>query len=344
MKDGNLVRQPFDVSALKLTGNPVAVASGVEYYFPKQLGNFSVSESGVLIYRTAYSSLTQFVWLDHSGKQSGLLGEPIAYFGSRLSPDAHSLIVSRPDPGDKSMVDLWMMNADRGTLSRFTFHPLAAYTAAWSPDGKQLALGAAPSRVQIVAANGSGNAKPITQMEQNSSVSDWSRDGKTLLVNFQNSDTGWDVATIPVSGGEPVPFVHSPFDEVAPRFSPDGRWVAYLSNESGRGEVYVVPFPGLGGRWQVSNGALITGGGSALAWSHDGKQLYYRSIDGPLMVADVQSQGNEFHAGAPRQFFSGSTVGGIDTTPDGRLLVRVSAEHGEASPITIVLNWETELK
>jgi len=344
MKDGNLVMQPFDVGALKLTGNPVAVASGVEYYFPKQLGNFSVSENGVLIYRTAYDSPTQFVWLGHSGKQSGSLGEPMASFGARLSPDAHSLVVARPDPGDKSMVDLWMMNTDRGTLSRFTFHPLAAYTAAWSPDGKQLALGAAPSRVQIVASNGSGNAKAITQVEQNSSVSDWSRDGQTLLVNFQNSDTGWDIATIPASGGEPVPFVHSPFDELAPRFSPDGRWVAYLSNESGRGEVYVVPFPGPGGRWQVSNGASISGSGSALAWSRDGKQLYYRSVDGPLMVADVQSQGNEFHAGAPRQFFSGTTIGSIDTTPDGRLLVRVSAEHGEASPITIVLNWEAEVK
>lgn len=345
MKDGNLVMQPFDVRGMKLTGNPVPVASGVEYYAPKQLGNFSVSENGVLVYRTAYEAPSQFTWLDRSGKPVGTLGEAAVFAGGRVSPDGRSLVLSRPDPVEKTMFDLWLMNTDRGTLSRFTFHPLPTYTAAWSPDGKQVAVGGVVSRVQIVAANGSGNAKMITQHEQATNVNDWSHDGQTLLLNFQNSGTGWDIMTLAASGGEPVPFVHSPFDEVVPRFSPDGHWVAYLSNESGRAEVYVVPYPGPGGRWQVSNGASMAGGAtSTLAWSRDGKQIYYRSTDGPLMTADVQIQGNEFHAGPPRQIFGGQTVGAIDTAPDGRILVRVSAERGEAPAMTVVLNWEEELK
>jgi len=345
MKDGNLVRQPFDAGALKLTGNPIPVASGVEYYAPKQLGNFSVSQNGVLIYRTAYDAPTQIVWLDRSGKQLGSIGQPMVSLGARLSPDGHSLLLQRPDETDKPNVDLWLMDVDRGTLSRLTFDPKPVYSGAWSPDGKHLAIATVPGQVQIVAANGSGKAKAVTQTAQASAtVSDWSRDGQTMLLNAQTSDRGWDIFTLPVSGSEPAPFVHSPFDEVVPRFSPDGKWVAYLSNESGRGEVYVVPFPGPGGRWQVSNGASITGGGSALAWSRDGKQIYYRSTDGPLMAADVEPKGNELHAGAPRQIFAATTVGSIDTGPDGRILVRVSAEHGEASPITMVLNWDAELK
>jgi Tol biopolymer transport system component len=164
-----------------------------------------------------------------------------------------------------------------------------------------------------------------------------------LLVNGQNSTTGWDIFTLPASGGEPVPIVHSPFDEVNPRFSPDGHWIAYISNESGRAEVYVIPYPGPGGRWQVSNGASLERVNSLMAWSRDGKGIYYRSADGPLMAVDIQMRSGEFNAGPPRQIFAGTPVA-IDTSPDGRILVRVLAERGEAPPVTVVLNWDEEIK
>jgi Tol biopolymer transport system component len=141
-----------------------------------------------------------------------------------------------------------------------------------------------------------------------------------------------------------TPILNSQFDEILPRLSPDGHWLAYISNESARGEVYVVPFPGRGGRWQISN-AGVTMGVPGVAWSRDGKQLYFRDASGGLMAVDVQPQGSEFHAGAPRQIFT--SPGGawpLDTTADGRILVGTRAEQEVSSPLTLVLNWDAEMK
>jgi Tol biopolymer transport system component len=132
-----------------------------------------------------------------------------------------------------------------------------------------------------------------------------------------------------------------------PRLSPDGHWLAYVSNESGRGEVYVIPFPGRGGRWQISNNGAAAGGMlvSGLTWSRDGKQLYFRDPAQGLMVADVQPQGSEFHSGIPRQIFSApGGVRPLDSAPDGRILVLVQAEQAISPPITLVMNWDAELK
>jgi Tol biopolymer transport system component len=155
--------------------------------------------------------------------------------------------------------------------------------------------------------------------------------------------------SLPVSD-EPqslTPVLNSQFDEVTPRLSPDGHWLAYVSNESGRGEVYVVPFPGRGGRWQISNNGVSLGGllGSGLTWSRDGKQLYFHGAAQELMAADVQPQGSEFHSGLPRQIFSApGGVRPLDTAPDGRILVMVQTEQAMAPPITLVMNWDAELK
>jgi Tol biopolymer transport system component len=137
---------------------------------------------------------------------------------------------------------------------------------------------------------------------------------------------------------------NSPFDEQLPRVSPDGRWLAYLSNESGRSEVYVVPFPGPGGRWQISNNGVMTDF-TGLTWKRDGKKLYFHDAAGMLMAVDVQPQGSEFHSRIPRQLFSApGGVRPLDTSPDGRILVMVHAEQGMAPPITLVMNWDAELK
>ena len=349
IKDGNLVAQPFDPDHLILSGNPVPVAPKVEYFDAKSLGNFSVSENGVLVYRSAYTSLVRLLWLDRSGKQLATLGEQGYYRTARLSPDGHTVALSRDDPADPSRSDLWLLEVQRGTLSRLTFHPALGYSAVWSPDGSRLAIAALGTKVQIMPANGSGTPVSVSN-ELVGAVRDWSPNGQTILVQQQNSSTGMDVMSLPVSEKPQslTPVLKSQFDEVAPRISPDGRWLAYISNESGRGEVYVVPFPGPGGRWQISNGGALTGIPSlpaSITWGRDGKQLYFRDSTGALMAVDVQGQGNEFHSSLPKQI--NTAPGGVwplDTAPDGRILVAILADQRVSSPITLVLNWDTELK
>ena len=349
VKDGNLVAQPFDPDHLTLSGNPAPVASKVEYYDGKSLGNFSVSDNGILIYRSTFSSLSRMVWLDRTGKQLATLGDPVNYAGGRLSPDGRTVVVARDDPANPSVSDLWLFDVPRRIFSRLTFHPATFYTAAWSPDGSRLAIAAFATKVQIISANGSGT--PVTVSEDLvAGVRDWSPDGRTILVQQQNSSTGMDVLALPVSDKPQslIPVLNSQFDEVVPRLSPDGRWLAYISNESGRGELYVVPFPRRGGRWQISNNGATIGGGLSLSgatWSRDGKQLYFRDAAGALMAVEVQPQATEFHSGLPRQIFtSPGGVRPLDTAPDGRILVIVQADQGMSPPLTLVLNWDAELK
>ncbi len=286
VKDGHLVAEPFDPDRLTLSGNPIPVAPKVEYFEAKSQGDFSVSQNGVLVYRNDYSSSYRLMWLDRSGKQVATLGDPGNFSAARLSPDGRTVVVSRYDATDVGKNDLWLLEVQRGILSRLTFHPSVGYTAVWSPDGARLAVASLGDKVQIMPANGSGT--PTTASEELvAMVRDWSSDGHTILAQQQNSSTGMDVMALPASDKPQSlkPVLNSRFDETLPRLSPDGRWLAYISNESGRGEVYVVPFPASGGRWQISNSGVGVGLGlSGIGWARDGKQLYFRDNAGPLMA------------------------------------------------------------
>jgi Tol biopolymer transport system component len=344
-KDGNLVAQPFDPNRLTVSGNPVPVAPKIEYVEAKSQGNFSVSENGVLVYRSAFPTPSRLVWLDRSGKQVATLGEPGNYSWPRLSPDGRTVVLGREDEVEAGKYDLWLLEVQRGIFSRLTFHPAVGYSAVWSPDGKRLAVVTLGSKVQIMPANSGGTPATVSN-ELAAMVRDWSPDGHTILVQQQNSSTGMDVYALPVADKPQsmTPVLNSQFDEVLPRLSTDGRWMAYISNDSGRGEVYVVPFPATGGRWQISSNGVTTGVPGVI-WSRDGKQLYFRDASGALMAVDVQPQGAEFRAGTPRQIFM--TTGGawpLDTAQDGRILVGVRAEQEVSSPITLVLNWDAEMK
>lgn len=344
IKDGNLVAEPFDPDRLVLSGNPVPVAPKVEYWEAKSQGNFSVSQNGVLVYRSAYASPSRLIWLDRDGKQVATIGETGTYGLTRVSPDGRAIVTAREDAIETGKSDLWLIEVQRGTFSRLTFHPATGYSAVWSPDGNHLAITSLGAKIQIIPANGSGTPVSASN-EPVAMVRDWSSDGRTILVQMQNSSTGMDVTALSVADKTQsmTPVLNSQFDEILPRLSPDGRWLAYICNDSGRGEVYVVPFPRSGGRWQISNNGVQLGI-PGIVWSRDGKQLYFRDTAGGLMVVDVQPQGGEFHFGVPRQIFM--PAGGVkpmDSAPDGRILVAIQAEQEVSSPVTLVLNWDEEM-
>ena len=345
VKDGNLVAQPFDPDRLVLSGNPVPVAPRIEYWEAKSQGNFSVSQNGVLVYRSAYASPSRLVWLDRSGKQLATIGEPANYGLARLSPDGRTIVTTREDGAETGKNDLWLINVERGIFSRLTFHPANGYSAVWSPDSSHLAIASLGTKVQIIPSNGTGTPVNASN-EQVAMTRDWAPDGHTILVQQQNSSTGMDVMALAVSDKPQslTPVFNSQFDEILPRFSPNGHWLAYIANDSGRSEVYVVPFPGSAGRWQISNNG-VQGGIPGVIWSRDGKQLYFRDAAGGLMVVDVQPQRGEFHYGVPRQIFmSPGGVSPLDTATDGRILVSVRVEQEVSSPVTLVLNWDAEMK
>jgi Tol biopolymer transport system component len=180
--------------------------------------------------------LISAAWCEKIGKQVGTLGEEGKYGLARLSPDGRTVVLYREDPADATKGDLWLAEVQRGMFSRLTFHPAPNYSAVWSPDGSRVAFSGFASQVQIMSANGVGTPLTVTT-EKVGMVRDWSPDGHTLILQMQNSSTGMDIYSAPVSDKpQPsTPVLHSPFDEIVPRISPAGRCLAYISNESVRG-------------------------------------------------------------------------------------------------------------
>jgi Tol biopolymer transport system component len=236
---------------------------------------------------------------------------------------------------------MWLMDAQRGTISRLTFSPTIQITGAWSADSSRLAIDSVGNDIKIFPVRNGGSAETITS-DQIFRVDDWTKDGKTLLVGQQTSATGWDVLSMPADGGAAKPLMNSAFNEGTAHLSPDNRWMAYSSNESGRTEIYVVPYPGPGGRWQISNNGTATLGGAI--WARNGNALFFQDAAGNLMETDVEGSSTEFRPSQPRKIFSSpGGVTPIGTTPDGRILVQVQADGQTSPPLTLVVNWDAEL-
>ncbi|MBI4480048.1 MAG: serine/threonine-protein kinase [Acidobacteria bacterium] len=359
-REGTLMAQGFDANRLELTGEAVPIAEGVQFSATNWRAAFAASDNGVLIYRAGLGIAGQFTWLDRSGKELSRLGE-VYDFNQHfsLSRDEKHIAVDLASP---TANDLWLFDLARGSSSRFTF-ALPSPTngsgrpVVWTPDGS-LAIfdGAAGGTVGLFQklTNGAGQPESLLKVPA-SSVMDLSRDGRFLLYQQNDTKTRYDLWVLPLfgdprqagtGGKQPKPFLQTPFDEGHAQFSPDGRWVAYTSNESGRPEVYVQPFPGPGGKWQVS-----TGGGMVPLWRSDGKELFYL-YRGRLMSAEVRT-GAQFEAGAPQELFEpqvglthGMEAGNhYAVSADGkRFLIIRAKESTQAFPITVVLNWPALLK
>jgi Tol biopolymer transport system component len=289
--------------------------------------------------------VSELDWFDRAGKRLGSLGEAADYEEPRLSPDARLLAINRIDPASGS-ANIWTFDVTGGGGARFTFSQSVDHHAAWSPDGSRIAFDSirnGPMDIYVKSLEGSGEERPVLTSAVAKSPTDWSPDGSTLVFTQLDPRTKYDLWRVPLrAGGTPEPIVRSDANETGGRISPDGKWLAFSSDESGTWEVYVTAFPGPGGRWQVS-----MGGGVQPVWSRTGKEIFYLAADRKLMAAPY-STGATFQVGTPKALFQtlARYTGDIayDVAPDGRFLVNTLVGAGAAPPITVVMNWEAALK
>jgi eukaryotic-like serine/threonine-protein kinase len=349
LRESTLMAQPFDAQRLVLTGDAFPIAESVrDSGTINPSGIFSVSENGVLVYQTgAAMAGDQLLWFDRTGKQTGELGDPALYSDLELSPDGKRASISIADQAGKGR-DIWFYDVARGLRSRFTFGPEAAVTSIWSPDGSRIVFNAnRKGHFNLYQKSSSGAGAEEVLLEDNFEKypTSWSPDGRFILYRTSSPQTRAELFVLPLSGDrKPVPFLNTKFDEGFGQFSPDGRWVAYRSNESGRNEVYVAPFPGPGGKWQIS-----TAGGDRPRWRRDGSEIFYLAPDNKLMAAAVNDKGANFEVGAVKPLFEARFVTGgrnqYAVSADGqRFLINTVPEQAASAPITVVLNWTAGLK
>jgi eukaryotic-like serine/threonine-protein kinase len=340
LRGGTLVAQDFDAAALKLSGAPHPVADPVARVGVHGQMQVSVSATGILLYSSAYP-LRQFRWVDRTGKRGGTLGDPAFNAFFHLSPDGRRIVVTRGNP---SGADLWMLDVDRGVPSRFASKPGLNVCPVWSPDSQTILFSSdAPLNLFRKNASGVEGEQRLTQSPNPQYADDWSRDGRFILYE---EDTGpgnqrslWILPVAPgYANAKPRPWRRTTFNESNGQFSPDTRWVAFQSDESGRNEVYIDTFPEPRGRVRIS-----TGGGVLPQWGPGGRELFYVSADSMLMSVSLKLTTGSMEPSAPHALFpllvTDTDVSPYDVAPDGqRFLVVQNADYA-AQPLTAIVNW-----
>jgi dipeptidyl aminopeptidase/acylaminoacyl peptidase len=350
----SLMSQAFDARKVQTTGDPVAVASevGSNAGGIRGQGLFSASQNGVLAYAPAGATeVPQLQWFDRTGKLLGGVAAPDAVLWAAISPDGNMVAEDHPDP-QSGNYDVWLHDLKRGTASRFTFNSNLNRYPVWSPDGSHVAFSSATGPVGDIyqkAAGGNGQEEVLDKDARNKRPDDWSRDGRYLIEEvLDDPKTGNDIWVLPLLGDrKPFPYLRSSFNEHNAKLSPDGHWLAYVSNETKRDEVYVQSFPTPGGKWQIS----ANGGGSPV-WSKDGKELFFIGEGNKLMVAQVKESAaagdQNFAAGIPQPLFDTQFLGSItatfDVSKDGKFLIPAYPEETGNTTITVVVNWTAGLK
>jgi len=314
-------------------------------------GNFTVSENGILTYATGSGTAgaNRILWFDRSGKQTAETGEPGAHFSPRISPDGRKLAVSIEAPGTPN-INIWVFDLARGVPTRLTFSPSVDGHVGWSPDGKTIAFMSSRSgqfHIYQTAADGTGNTSPVIVDDASEYNPLFSPDGRYLIFRRLSAQAGahFEIWAMPLYGDRKAFPVAQQTDATQPALSADGKWLAYSSQESGRPEIYVVPFSqGRGGKWQVS-----TGGGNWPRWRHDGKELFYLSLDKKIMSAEISADGSSLLVGKVAPLFQVNVATSLgwfyDVSADGKRFVVLNQDPRQAAePLTLVVNWPALLK
>ncbi len=342
---GALYVVPFDLERLQINGSPVQVLEGV---LTMRGAEFSLSNDGTLVYlpgNTAWPKRS-LVWVDHQGKTLALPLPPQTYLFPRLSPDHRRLAVSIIDQ-QTGNVDVWICVLARGTSTRFTFHPNTDIFPIWTPDGKKVTFASATSQESPELfwkpADGAGEKEQLAKMAYAQFPTCWSNDARLLLFTDENPDTKFDLWFLSLETRKPQVWLNTKFNETGAVFSPNGKWVAYQSDESGRYEVYVRTFGDLAGKEQIS-----TEGGTEPLWAPDKHKLFYRNGD-KMMSVEVETA-PVFTAAKPELLFEGQfaisrIAANYDITNDGRRFLMIRSEK-ESVPtkLHVVLNWSEEVK
>jgi Tol biopolymer transport system component len=313
-----------------------------------RLGAFSVSETGLLVYNTGAVDLrSELVWISRDGEELENLGIGNLFFDLAVSPDGRYAAVAELESG-AGTPDVWLFDLVRNLRTRFTFDSTNDWYPAWSPDAAQIAFASSrngTNDIWVKGVGGSGEAELLYgETEFNLHPQSWSPNGELLVYERVAPDNNSDIWAINADGSQPTELVSSSFNESYPSISPDGRWMAYVSDESGSDEIYVTTFPEPARRWQVS-----TDGGTYPRWRDDGSELFYVKAGGELQVAEIDGSGPALVVGEISELFSWNMSAGLrntfDAAPDGqRVLVIRGLASSETEPLRVVLNWDLELE
>ena len=350
LRERTLMAQPFDAGKLQATGDAFPIAEQIDAAIGGQVGQFSASQNGVLAYISdASSQKLQLTWYDRSGRAMGTVAGPGDMQWPAISPDGKTVAFDRRDV-QTGFYDIWLHDLARGTDSRFTFNSKNNQFPVWSPDGNTIAFNSNRNGIFHVyrkATGGTGQDEVVDQDELTKRPTDWSADGHYLFEETNAaSKTLNDIWVAPMSpqggGRKPYPYLRTEFTEGQAKLSPNGKWLAYRSDETKRSEIYVMTFPNPGGKWQIS-----TGGGTNPAWSRDGRELFFVSTDNKMMAVETKGTGDRLEAGVPQALFDvrigvGNTR--FDVAKDGKFLIPTPLERNASAPLTVVVNWTTAFK
>jgi Tol biopolymer transport system component len=337
MRDRFLMAQQFDADNLEIQGEAFVVGEDVVYQASYWRASFGVSEKGPIVFQGGLASDQYLGWFDREGNELGRIGEPSRFGPIRISQDGRTLAATIMDESS-GRGDIWTYDLGRNVGSRLTFGDSNDASPVWSPDGKRIAFQSnrqgTTGDVFVQSADGQGEAELLFATDALDTPQDWSPDGKYLAIDRGIGKN--DLWIVPLDGSEPFGLVETTFDDGYARFSPDGQWIAYVSNQSGRFEAYLTRFPSGEGKWQLSKG----GADWLIGWNGKGNELYFLDLEGALSVVRVEL-GDRVVADLPRRLYPTRSETTWASAKDGEKFVfGVPDDPDQDYPITLIVNWQ----